>query len=138
MVEMDPLHLWHLVLLSLWAGIVVAETVVEQVGRRHVAAAAHMHYWIDLLLELPVIGGILVTGTVLAVRAWPLTPLHWLKIGAGLIAVGSNLFCAVAVVRRRHAEEAAMKAYQMQIHLSILGTPFAIVAAYIGFHYFTP
>jgi hypothetical protein len=129
----DALHLAHLVLLSMWAGIVVAETVVEVVGRRHVEAAALMHYWIDLLLELPVIAGVLTTGTLLTLRAWPLSTLHQLKIAAGLIAVGANLYCAVAVVQRRHARD--MSRYRLRIQLSLAGAPFALAAAYIGLRF---
>jgi hypothetical protein len=137
---MDPLHVWHLILLALWGGIVLAEVVVELVGRdeAHVAAAATMHYWIDLLLELPVIAGILATGTVLAVRAWPLDRLHWLKIGAGLLAIAANLFCALVVVKRRHAKADARAAYRRPIFLSLTGLPFGVLALYVGLRYFTP
>lgn len=137
---MDALHLWHLILLSLWGGIVLAELVVEAIGRRaaHVAAAAAMHYWIDLLLELPVIAGILGTGALLAMRAWPLDRLHWLKIGAGLVAIAANLFCAVVVVKRQHAAQEARAAYRRPIFWSIAGVPFGVLALYVGLRYFTP
>jgi hypothetical protein len=137
---MDALHIWHLILLSLWAGIVMAELVVELVGwQGHEAGAAAMHYWIDLLLELPVLGAILTTGALLAWRAWPLSRLHWLKIGAGLVAIGANLYCVILVVRRRRqTDTAAIRAYRRPIQLSLAGVPFALMAAYLGLRYFTP
>jgi hypothetical protein len=137
---MDALHVWHLILISLWAGIVLAEVVIELVGRQeaYVSAAATMHYWIDLLLELPVLGGILVTGGLLAMRAWPLTRLHWIKIAAALAAIGANLFCAI-VVAKCHRVAAHTKArYRRPILLSIAGAPFGVLALYVGLHYFTP
>jgi hypothetical protein len=40
---------------------------------------------------------VLITGTILAVRAWPLTPLHFIKIATSLVAVGSALICTLWV-----------------------------------------
>ena len=78
------------------------------------------------------------TGTALAMRAWPLDRLHWLKIGAGLVAIAANLFCAVVVVKRRHAKEEARAAYRRPIFWSLTGVPFGVLALYVGLRYFTP
>ena len=68
-------------------------------------AAARFHYNVDMFGELPILLAVLVTGTILAVRAWPLTPLHFIKIGASLVAVVANLVCARWVFQRRPIED---------------------------------
>src|SRR5262249_15621129 len=132
--------LGHLVALCLWGGCVLAESVVElaatdDAGRGH---AARVHFWIDVLVELPLIVTMLATGAVLASRSWPPSPLLATKLGAALAAVAVNLYCAVMVVLRylhRH-EPAAVRRYQIRVRWSGLGIPFASVAAYIGLaHY---
>jgi hypothetical protein len=137
---MEPLHLTHLILISLWAGLVLGESVLElaahdQAGRRQAAA---IHYWMDVLIELPLLLAVLATGAWLAWRAWPLTPLHLFKIGAALVAVGLNLYCiGVVLVRyRRIDDDAALVRLGRRVRLSALGIPFAMVAAYIGLFYF--
>lgn len=133
---MDALHLAHLVLLGVWGGLVLAETIVEvaltgETGRAH---AARAHFWIDMLAELPVVLGVLVTGGLLVLRVWP--PSTWLivKICAGLAAVAINLYCTVMVVLRyRHRESSPqVERYRARVLLSGLGIPFALVAAWIG------
>ncbi len=47
----------------------------------------------DLLIELPLLAAVVVTGAVLAKRAWPLSTLHGVKIAAGSTAVAANLWC---------------------------------------------
>jgi len=107
---MDPVHVAHLIAVSVWGGLVLAESVLElgandDESRR---VAARLHYRLDLGLELPLLLIVLATGGHLAARAWPWTPLHWLKVGLGLVAVAVNLLCVGAVVaRRRHVDDAA-------------------------------
>jgi hypothetical protein len=72
----DALHLCHLIVLCLWGGVVLAESVMElaaadEGGR---ASAARVHFWIDVVVELPLIAGVLVTGALLASRSWPPSP----------------------------------------------------------------
>jgi hypothetical protein len=40
-----------------------------------------------------------------AVGAWPLTPLHFIKIAASLVAVGANLICTLWLFQRRRIED---------------------------------
>jgi hypothetical protein len=138
---MEPLHVLHLVLVSLWGGVVLAETVLELCGGGDEAArrtVARVHYWNDLLVEIPLLVAVLATGAVLAARAWPLTWLHWVKIGAALVAVATNLYASAMVVARHRAggDAAAIRRYTTRIRLSGVGVPFAVVAAYIGVSYF--
>jgi hypothetical protein len=136
----DPLHLTHLVLVSLWGGLVLGESVLElsardQAGREH---AARIHFWMDVLLELPLLLGALATGAWLTWRAWPPTTLHVIKIVAALVAVTLNLYCIGVVVARyrRRADVSSVERDSKRVRLSGLGIPFALVAAYIGVMYF--
>ena len=138
---MSPLHDAHLVLLSLWGGFVLAEGVVELAARDDASrrAAARLHYWMDVLVELPLLAGVLATGGLLAARSWPLTRLHWIKVAAGLAAVAMNLFCVAHVVarQRRAGDPAALRRHGRFVKLAAgLGLPFALVAATLGFAYF--
>lgn len=93
----------HLMMLSLWGGVVATEAVIEVMPfrRRELhPAAIRLHYWIDLLVELPLVIAVIITGIALLCAADPVTPLHLLKIGLGGAAVAVNLFCIVVVVKR--------------------------------------
>ncbi len=139
---MDPLHTAHLVVLSAWGGLVAAEGVLE-VGARDDEALAHatrQHFWLDLLVEAPLLLGVLVTGALLTLRSLPLTSLHALKVGAGLVAVAANVYCVAVVVRRyvARADRVAVRRHSARIRLvaPTIGLPFAAVAAYVGLAYF--
>ncbi len=101
-------------------------------------AAARLHYWIDLTVEIPLVVMVLVTGALLAQRSWPLTPLLWIKIGAGAVAITSNLACSAVVIARyrRRADPVAVRRLHALVRLSALGIPFGAVAAYIGLVHF--
>ena len=94
----------HMLCAFVWLGCVLTETVMERAGdvstvvRRLVSRA---HWRIDLLVELPAFLGVLLTGGYM-VQFISMTPLLMLKIAAGLIAVGVNVYC-VLLVGRRHA-----------------------------------
>ena len=93
----------HLIMLSLWGGVVATEAVIELYPFRQRglhAATVRFHYWIDLLVELPLVMAVIATGAVLFISLDLVTPLHLLKIGLGGAAVAVNLFCIVVVVRR--------------------------------------
>jgi hypothetical protein len=81
---------------------------------------------------------VLVTGTILAVRAWPLTPLHVIKIAASLVAVGAALICVLWVFRRRHIEDMnLLLGFRRRIWtLAAVAAIFATPALYLGFVYF--
>ncbi len=137
---MDPLHLAHLVLVSAWGGVVLGETVLELAGGTGEAAErliARVHLWIDLLVELPIILGVLATGALMTLRAWPIAPLLALKLGAGGVAVALNLYCIGAVVARARAtSDDARRRWTRHVRASALGIPFAITAAALGLTYF--
>src|SRR5262249_62047111 len=105
---MEPVHVAHLIALGMWLGVVITEVLFEFAASdaESLRAAARFHYRVDKFGELPILFAVLVTGTILTVRGWPLTPLHFIKIAASLVAVGSNLICTLWVFQRRPIEHA--------------------------------
>ena len=99
----DLLAMIHLVVLSLWGGVVATEAVIELYPFRHLEmhpASIRLHYWIDLLVEAPLVLAVVVTGVVLLWRIDPITPLHLVKVGFAAAAIAVNVFCIAVVVRR--------------------------------------
>ena len=137
---MEPFHLAHLVALGMWLGVVITEVLFEFAGSdaESLRAAARFHYNVDRFGELPILVAVLITGTILAVRAWPLTPLHVIKIVASLIAVGSALICTLWVFQRRRIEDAnVLLGFRRRIwSLAAVGGVFATPALYLGLVYF--
>lgn len=139
---MGPWHVAHLVVLGLWGGLVSAEGVVELSPRTddELRNAAKLHYWMDLLVEVPLLAGVVFTGAVLTARVWPLSPLHWLKIGAGLVAVGANSWCVAHVLaRRRHIDDVGeLRRHGRWVRVTAaVGVPFAGIALLLGLAFFT-
>jgi len=136
----EPFHLAHLVVLGMWLGVVITEVLFEFAGSdaESLRAAARFHYNVDKFGELPILVAVLVTGTILAVRAWPLTPLHIIKIASSLIAVGSALICVLWVFRRRQIEDVeVLLGYRRRIWtLAAVAAVFATPALYLGLVYF--
>ena len=97
------LAMMHLIVLAGWGGVVATESVIEVAPFRwrdlH-PAAIRFHYWIDLLVELPLVLAVVATGVGLALTTPELTGLHAVKISFGATAVSVNLFCILVVVRR--------------------------------------
>ena len=91
-------------------------------------------YKVDKFGELPILFAVLLTGTILAVRVWPLTPLHFIKIAASLVAVGSNLICTLWVFQRRRIEDVeVLLGFRRRIwSLAAVGVVFATPALYLG------
>jgi|SRR5436189_3541824 len=137
---MEPLHVAHLIALAIWLGVVVTEVLFEFAGSdaESLRAAARFHYNVDKYGELPVLVAVLVTGTLLAVRAWPLTPLHFIKIAASLAAVGSSMICVRWVFERRRIEDVnVLLGFRRRIWtLAAVAAVFATPALYLGLVYF--
>jgi hypothetical protein len=137
---MEPFHLAHLIVLAMWLGVVITEVLFEFASSDadSLRAAARFHYNVDKFGELPILLAVLVTGTILAVRAWPLTPLHVIKIAASLVAVGAALICVLWVFRRRHIEDMnLLLGFRRRIWtLAAVAAIFATPALYLGLVYF--
>jgi hypothetical protein len=137
---MEPFHVAHLVALGMWLGVVITEVLFEFAGSdaESLRAAARFHYNVDKFGELPILLAVLVTGTILTVRAWPLTPLHVIKIAASLVAVGAAMICTLWVFQRRRIEDAhVLLGFRRRIWtLAAVAAVFAVPALYLGLVYF--
>ena len=137
---MEPFHVAHLIVLGMWLGLVITEVLFEFAGSdaESLRAAARFHYKVDKFGELPILFAVLVTGTILAVRAWPMSPVHFIKIAASLVAVGANLICTKWVFQRRGIEDVnVLLGFRRRIwSLAAVGVVFATPALYLGLVYF--
>jgi hypothetical protein len=138
---MDGWRLMHFGVLCAWGGVLAVEFLLETLGDDELsqAQATRLHFWIDLLVEFPVVLAVLVSGGVLLARSWPPTTLHIIKVSSALAAIGLNLYCSVMVIFRYRVrtDAAAVGRYRRRVRLSAFGVPFGLVAAYIGLAYFT-
>lgn len=132
----------HLIFLSLWGGVVATEAVLELYPYRRKILHEHSircHFWIDLLVELPLILGVMATGLTMVILAWPLSWLHLAKILCAAMAITANLACIAFVLQRKAmldkgAGEAALWASTRRIVLAaVVGLPLAAAAAAMGF-----
>lgn len=138
----DFLPVIHLIVLSLWGGVVATEAVIEIYPFRHSemhAATIRLHYWIDLLVEGPLVLAVVATGVSLFVLADPVTPLHLVKVGFAGAAVAVNVFCIAVVVRRGRrldrgaADGQLWRASRIVLACFAVGLACAGVAATLGF-----
>ncbi len=133
---MDGVHAAHLAVLGAWAVVVVVEGALVRGARtlERKRRVAVIHYWIDLLIEIPLLVAVLVTGAWLTSLVWPPSARMSVKIACGLTAVAVNAYCAGHVIlrRRRVTDERALLHHGRRVLLSALGVPPALVAAYIG------
>jgi len=140
----NVLAMLHLIMLSMWGGVVATEAVIEVFPfrkRELHASTIRFHYWIDLLVELPLVLGVIATGVVLFFLTDPVTPFHLIKIGLGGAAVAVNLFCIVVVVRRgkrleRHPDDPSLwRSSKAVLACFGLGLLCAAGAATLGFRF---
>ena len=129
---MNGLLFTHIFLLGIWLGCVAWKNDDTRKG------AAEAHYWIDLLVELPVLVGVVATGLFL-LRDAHLTGLLVAKIALGSAAVLINLVCVVFVMRRRNAAEkgdiAALRRWANRVNWTFpFGVPCGLAAFAIGLH----
>ena len=129
-------HLAHLLCLAAWGGLGAGEAVLEILGRKKsslAAPVARLHFWMDLLVELPLLLGVGLTGGVL-LHGVAFEGLLLVKVLAGLGAVVSNLACLALVVHRARLGPAASSEATTRwiFRTAIFGMPLALVALYLG------
>ncbi len=137
----EILPLVHLVTLALWGGVVATEAVIEILPFRHPelhTATIRMHYWIDLLVELPLVLAVIATGCTLLFLTDEITILHLVKITFGGTAIAINLFCIAIVLRRsshlkRGNEAALWQESRIVLACFAAGLLCATVTASLGF-----
>ena len=112
---MSRLLVIHVASAGLWLGCVLVEVAFERVlvGLQMREFLARLHYWVDLLIELPAFLIVLATGQQLLHTATPTVALH-VMTGAGFIAILANIYCVWLVVRRRsYAVAGDMEGYEL-------------------------
>jgi hypothetical protein len=96
----------HLLAAGVWFGCVLTEILFERAflgqGRSHEFILARLHRRVDLLIELPALLVVALSGAALLHAAAPGALLH-LKISLGAIAMVANLICLSLVLRRFEA-----------------------------------
>lgn len=139
-----PMALAHLIFLGLWGGAVLVELVIELHARGRAereAVASELHFWIDLLIELPLLLAVLGTGFALAARQPVFPALLTAKIALGLTAILANLICVGVVIQRRRevrrgASEPRVAVLSRRVRLTATpGLPAGLAALYLGFHF---
>ena len=137
---MEPFHLAHVMALGAWLGVVITEVLFEFAASdaESLRAAARFHYNVDKFGELPILLAVLVTGAILTVRSWPLTPLHVIKIATSVMAVSCALLCVFWVFRRHRIEDVnVLLGFRRRIWtLAAVAAIFAAPALYLGLVYF--
>jgi hypothetical protein len=134
---MPPLALVHVVAVFLWFGVVAAEVSIELRGRddEGMRRAAAEHYWIDALIEGPILAVVAGSGLLLTARAWPLDAAHWAMVMCGTAAVAANVACIGFVVARQRGthDMTVVRLNRKRVFAcAIAGSPFGLVAAAIG------
>lgn len=139
----ELLPMVHLMALSLWGGVVATEAVIEVYPFRHPgahAATIRLHYWIDLIVEAPLVLAVVVTGGILLITTQSITPLHLVKVGFASAAIAVNIYCIVVVIRRgrgldRRGDDALFwGASRVVLACFVVGLACAGVAAVLGFN----
>jgi predicted nucleic acid-binding Zn ribbon protein len=98
----------HLAFVSALVGVIATETVLELLPLRKKDlhhSAIRFHVWIDLLLELPIALGVIVTGIAMAILVNDLTVYHLIKIACASTAFILGLTCIWRVIRRNRFRE---------------------------------
>ena len=137
----------HLSFVSAFVGLYLAEATMELYAfffNRGDKVLNHsvmrLHYWIDNLVEIPIIAGFVGTGIWMAFLVDELTMLHIVKIGCVVFALSvPGSMCLRSVNRRykllkENAPEDILlnKSRNIIYIIAILFNPFVIAAAVIG------
>jgi hypothetical protein len=139
---LDLVTMVHLMVLSMWGGVVATEAVIEVYPfRTHdlAEATSRFHYWIDLLVELPLVLAVLATGIASICLSDRITGLHLVKFAFAGTAIAVNLFCIAVVLRRERQRVAGAtpnrlrSASQVVLACFAVGLACAAVAAVPGF-----
>ncbi len=140
--SVDTLAMIHLMMLSLWGGVVATEAVIEVLPFRRAElhnATIRLHFWIDLLVELPLVIAVACTGAALLYLTADVTGTHLVKVAFGTATIAINIFCICVVFRRArlHARGAAEAQLwplsRVVLACFVVGLAFAAVAATLGF-----
>jgi hypothetical protein len=96
----------HLSLIMVFIGMYLAEAILELLAYLNPedstlhGGVIKLHFWIDLLVELPVMFGVIVTGIIMATLVDSLTTLHIIKICCVGMFLLIAVFCPLTVIKR--------------------------------------
>ena len=137
---MGNISLIHLMFILIWFGLVLAETVIEFFGNddESLRYAARLHYWIDILLEIPTVSGVLFTGIILTTLVWPISWILLIKIILGLIAIAANFYCLFIVIWRKRGlhDPLLVRRLSHRIRTLWVAVPAGLGALALGLIYF--
>lgn len=95
----------HFLFAASWLGCVVSIAICERIllagDRSSHLTLSSLHMRVDKFVEVPAILGVLVTGALLFMQVHRADMALYVMAGAGVIAIGTNLYC-VGLVTRRH------------------------------------
>lgn len=137
----------HLSMIFMFLGVFAAESVLElsafmgEQSREKLFQNIRVHYWIDNLVELPVVFAVIASGIAMIFLVDKLTTLHYIKIACVAAMFISALPCAIIVNRRYHAlkkghpeDKLRQSTITMIRAVSFLMSPFLIGALCLGFY----
>ena len=137
---MSTLLFFHILLLGLWGGCIAVEGVLEFAASKDpstMQTVGRLHYWIDIVVEIPAFMGVLITGLLMLNFARLAAPMYLAKITLGSFAILVNVLCVIPVCRRRGALDAndlaEVKRRSRQIYFAFgVGVPAGFAALLIG------
>lgn len=133
----------HVFALGVWMGCVTIEAILETFAHRDAAlraGVARIHFWIDMLAEIPAFTLVAVSGVALFDPTLMQGP-YALMVIAGAVAIAVNVLCVLPVVRRRQvantspnpAGDVALSGQTRWIFAAFgVGLPFGLAALYGG------
>lgn len=133
----------HVFAPGVWMGCITIEAILEAFAHRDAAlraGVARIHFWIDMLAEIPAFTLVAVSGMALF-RPELMQGPYALMVVAGAVAIAVNVLCVLPVVRRRNvanvsanpADDAALTGQTRWIFAAFgAGLPFGLAALYGG------
>jgi hypothetical protein len=64
-------------------------------------SAIRIHYWVDILVEIPLFIGVALTGTLMLLQLETISGLHLAKVGVSYVIVIGFAVCAMETFRRK-------------------------------------
>jgi hypothetical protein len=126
----------HFLVVGMWTGVVATEVILEWSCREGASArtAAVVHYWLDLLVEAPLVLAVAASGAYLLVGAWPPGPVLAWKLALSAVPIISCCWSIMLVVRRygRRHEPEALATGRRRVLLSALAVGPGVLALYLG------
>ncbi len=95
----------HVAFAALWLGCILTEAIFERTlladGVDRHLLLARLHCRVDEIVELPAMLGVAATGIAMLARLDSVDSLLAWKIAFGVVALATNIWCYVLVLRRR-------------------------------------